>query len=170
VTTATSARSTAVGRARLRSVWQWPTTTPGRLSAASFVLVLATVAFGAAATGEAAARRHGADEVASGAEPLLVEATGVYSSLSDADATATTTFLTGGLEPHDRTQRYLDDVRTASGRVAALSQEALKETAFAANLRNVDALAHGIFDAGPMGMQACVKRTSRCSVRWCAMR
>jgi len=123
VTTATSARSTAVGRARLRSVWQWPTTTPGRLSAASFVLVLATVAFGAAATGEAAARRHGADEVASGAEPLLVEATGVYSSLSDADATATTTFLTGGLEPHDRTQRYLDDVRTASGRVAALSQE-----------------------------------------------
>ena len=68
-------------RARLR-------TTPGRLRLAAVVLALAAIAFGIAMATAAASREQAADAVATRTEPLLLEADGLYASLSDADATA----------------------------------------------------------------------------------
>jgi len=98
-------------------------TTPGRLRLAAIVLVAASVAFGIAMATTAAARHEAADAVATRTEPLLVEADGLYASLSDADATATTTFLIGGLEPDARRRRYLADVASASTRLTSLAEE-----------------------------------------------
>jgi hypothetical protein len=103
-------------RARLR-------TTPGRLRLAAGVLALAAIAFGVAMATAAASRRQAADAVATRTEPLLVEADGLYASLSDADATATTTFLIGGLEPVDRRRRYLADLASASERLTSLTDQ-----------------------------------------------
>ena len=103
-------------RARLR-------TTPGRLRLAAGVLALAAIAFGVALATAAASRRQAADAVATRTEPLLVEADGLYASLSDADATATTTFLIGGLEPVARRRRYLGDLASASARLTTLTEQ-----------------------------------------------
>lgn len=103
-------------RARLR-------TTPGRLRLAAGVLALAAIAFGVAMATAAASRREAADAVATRTGPLLVEADGLYSSLSDADATATTTFLIGGLEPVDRRRHYLADLASASERLTSLTDQ-----------------------------------------------
>jgi hypothetical protein len=103
-------------RARLR-------TTPGRLRLAAGVLALAAIAFGVALATAAASRRQAADAVATRTEPLLVEADGLYASLSDADATATTTFLIGGLEPAARRRRYLGDLASASARLTSLTEQ-----------------------------------------------
>lgn len=103
-------------RARLR-------TTPGRLRLAAAVLALGAIAFGVAMATAAASRKQAADAVATRTGPLLVEADGLYASLSDADATATTTFLIGGLEPVSRRRRYLVDLASASARLTSLTEQ-----------------------------------------------
>ena len=100
------------------------TSTPGRLRSAGAALMAAAIVFGVVASTVAATRRNAARSVASSSEPQLVRAESVYASLSDADATAATTFLTGGIEPADRRARYLADVKAASGRLAELARRA----------------------------------------------
>jgi len=100
------------------------TTTPGRLRLAAVLLVLGAIVFGALAASAVSARRQAAHSVATDTEPLLVTAEGLYASLSDADATAATTFLTGGLEAPARRERYAGDLRAASGQLAALARQA----------------------------------------------
>ncbi len=99
-------------------------TTPGRLRLAAALLLVGAIVFGALAASAVSARRQAAHSVATDTEPLLVTAEGLYASLSDADATAATTFLTGGLEPPARRERYAGDVRAASGEFATLAQQA----------------------------------------------
>ncbi len=99
-------------------------TTPGRLRLAAVLLALGAIVFGVLAASAVSARRQAADSVATDTEPLLVTAEGLYASLSDADATAATTFLTGGLEPPARRERYASDVRAASGQLATLARQA----------------------------------------------
>jgi hypothetical protein len=100
------------------------TTTPGRLRLAAVLLVLGAIVFGVIATSAVSARREAAHSVATDTEPLLVTAEGLDASLSDADATAATTFLTGGLEPPAQRERYAGDVRAASGQLATLVRRA----------------------------------------------
>jgi hypothetical protein len=88
------------------------------------LLALGAIVFGVLAASAVSARRQAADSVATDTEPLLVTAEGLYASLSDADATAATTFLTGGLEPPARRERYASDVRAASGQLATLARQA----------------------------------------------
>jgi hypothetical protein len=99
------------------------TTTPGQLSFAAVLLSLGAIVFGALAASAVSARRQAAHSVASDTEPLLIAAEGLYASLSDADATAATTFLTGGLEAPTRRERYADDVRAASGQLTTLARQ-----------------------------------------------
>ena len=108
---------------RLAVVRRLPATTPARLGAASLLLVGSTLVFGLAAAGAGAARHRAADEVANGAEVAQAQATEVYRQLSDADATATTTFLIGAPERTDSANQYLADVNAASERLTSLSQE-----------------------------------------------
>jgi hypothetical protein len=99
------------------------TTTPGRLALVAVLVVTGAVVFGAAAEIAEQARQRAATSARNDTEPLLAEAVTLYGSLSDANATATTTFLVGGLEPPARRARYLRDVRTASDSLAALTRQ-----------------------------------------------
>jgi hypothetical protein len=89
------------------------TTTPGRLSLAAVLLAVGVIVFGVLAASAVSARHRAAQSVASDSEPLLVASEGLYGSLSDADATAATTFLTGGLEARARRERPAHDACSA---------------------------------------------------------
>jgi hypothetical protein len=98
-------------------------TTPGRYRLLAILLATTAAIFGIVTATAATARRHATDAVASQTEPLLVEADGLYAALSDADATAATTFLRGGIEPAARRRRYLNDVRAATSQLTTLTRE-----------------------------------------------
>jgi hypothetical protein len=98
--------------------------TPGRLRLAAVLLALGAIVFGTLAASAVGSRRAAAHSAASDTEPLLVAAEGLYASLSDAEATAATTFLTGGLEPPARRARYSGDLQAASGQLATLARQA----------------------------------------------
>jgi hypothetical protein len=112
----------AVGRPRLKRVRGRAATTPGRLRLAMAAVVLAALVAGVVLVGVTAVQRNATDAVATRDEPLMVAADGLYASLSDADATAATTFLRGGTEPADLRARYLADLRRASVQLAGLGR------------------------------------------------
>lgn len=112
-------RGGRTSRERLRA---WSATTPGRLR-----LIMGGVVIGAALAAlvvgaVSAHHRDATDAVATRDEPLMVAADRLYASLSDADATAATTFVTGGIEPAARRARYLGDLRRASLQLAQLAE------------------------------------------------
>jgi hypothetical protein len=99
------------------------TTTPGRLAVISVVLVLAAALFGVVATVAESSRAQAASAARTQTEPLLGQAATLYTALSDANATATTTFLEGGLEPPARRARYVAALRLATDALASLTRE-----------------------------------------------
>jgi hypothetical protein len=113
------------GRAPLALAWlrRRLTTTPGRLGLASAAVVVGVLMFGTVAFTAENSRHRAAQAAAHETEPQLVAAVDLYTSLSDADATATTTFLTGGLEPAGRRARYNDDLRRAGAALTGLSRQ-----------------------------------------------
>jgi hypothetical protein len=113
------------------------TTTPGRLVLLSILIAAGAVCFGLIATSAERSRAHAAEAVRARTEPLLVQAVTLYTALSDANATATTTFLKGGLEPPAERARYLSDVRTASDALAALTREVGNSSSEAAAVRTI---------------------------------
>src|SRR6185436_4832887 len=56
-------------------------------------------------------------------EPLAAAAQQVYRSLSDADATAASAFLAGGIEPDALRQRYQRDIAQAGAALAKASSD-----------------------------------------------
>jgi hypothetical protein len=62
-----------------------------------------------------------ATEVVAVSEPLSLDAEQIYHSLPDADATAASAFLSGGLEPAAARQRYNADIKQAAIRIEAAS-------------------------------------------------
>ena len=70
-------------------------------------------------------------------EPLLVQSVNLYTALSDANATATTTFLKGGLEPPARRARYVADVNAASHALATLTREVGDDPVASAAVRTI---------------------------------
>ncbi|HET9138702.1 hypothetical protein [Actinophytocola sp.] len=105
----------------VRQVTRSAGSTPGRLSviaAALVALTLLTGLFGALALQE---KQATIDDLIQHREPLAAAAQQVYRSLSDADATAASAFLAGGVEPDSLRQRYEIDIAQAG---AALSKAA----------------------------------------------
>jgi hypothetical protein len=100
------------------------TTTPGRLVLISIVLVLAAACFGVVATLADSSRAQAASAARTQTEPLLGQAARLYTALSDANATVTTTFLKGGPEPPAARARYVTDLRLATDALASLTREA----------------------------------------------
>jgi hypothetical protein len=88
----------------------------------ALVIVVAAVVLGLVAWSSERSREQAAATLATQTEPLLVDATGVYASLSDAGATVTTTFINGGLEPPARRARYLGDLAGATSELSAVSR------------------------------------------------
>lgn len=96
--------------------------TPGRLALIGLVLILLVLGAGAA-TGLAITDRGARiDTVRESTVPLADAAQDLYASLSIADATASTAFLAGGLQPEPMVDRYDSAIATAA---AALSTAAV---------------------------------------------
>ncbi len=100
------------------------TTTPGRMRLAGVAIAVSLLAVALVGTGALRSRQRAASAIGTQAEPLLVGAETIYSSLADADATATNSFLRGGLEAADRRQVYLDDLATATDQLAKVAAQA----------------------------------------------
>jgi hypothetical protein len=87
--------------------------TPGRLRLLLGVLVLLSLAWGGLAAFTVNQHSSAASSVVAVREPLSLDAQQIYRDLSDANDTAATAFLTGGLEPPASRQRYLADIQAA---------------------------------------------------------
>ena len=96
-------------------------TTPARLRLLLVVLVLLSLAWGVLAALTADQHASAAADVVAVSEPLSLDAEQIYTSLSDADATAANAFLAGGLEPAAARQRYEADITQAAIRIEAAS-------------------------------------------------
>ncbi|WP_312878413.1 hypothetical protein [Lentzea indica] len=105
-------------QALVRRVTGLARSTPGRLSLIIVVLVVASLASGWLTTWSVNRQERSLEELATRSEPLAHAAQEVYRALQDADATAASAFLSGGLEPIRLRERYEADIAQAQ---AALS-------------------------------------------------
>ena len=96
-------------------------TTPARLRLLLALLILLSLAWGVLAALTADQHASAASDVVAVSEPLSLDAEQIYTSLSDADATAANAFLAGGLEPAKARQRYQADITQAAIRIEAAS-------------------------------------------------
>jgi hypothetical protein len=96
-------------------------TTPARLRLLLALLILLSLAWGVLAALTADQHASAAADVVAVSEPLSLDAEQIYTSLSDADATAASAFLAGGLEPATARQRYQADITEAAIRIEAAS-------------------------------------------------
>jgi hypothetical protein len=85
------------------------------------LLFVVTLAFGLAAVTGAEQRQSSTASVRSSSGPLTVQAEILYRSMSDADATAASAFLSAGAEPPALRARYLDDINAAAAALVNLS-------------------------------------------------
>jgi len=88
-------------------------TTPGKLRLLLLVLVLLSLAWGGLAVFAVNQYSSAASGVVAVREPLSLDAQQIYRHMSDADNTAATAFLVGGLEPPAARARYLADIQAA---------------------------------------------------------
>jgi len=109
----------------VRRAWWRPrldgATTPSRLRLLLALLILLSLAWGVLAALTADQHASAAADVVAVSEPLSLDAEQIYTSLSDADATAANAFLAGGLEPAKARQRYQADITEAAIRIEAAS-------------------------------------------------
>jgi hypothetical protein len=98
-------------------------TTPSRLRLLLAALVLLCLAWGGLATFTVSQYSSAASSVVAVREPLSLDAQQIYRHLSDADNTAATAFLAGGLEPPAARQRYLADIQAAGTEIESATAQ-----------------------------------------------
>ncbi|MET8999337.1 hypothetical protein [Amycolatopsis sp. NPDC004169] len=121
----------------VRAVVRSAATTPGRLTVIAVGLVLLALVAGFVATLSVQDRDDTISGVIDRREPLAAASQQVYRSLSDADATAASAFLSIGTEPPALRQRYERDIAEAG---AALAKAASDSADVAAAATPVDVL------------------------------
>ncbi len=94
-------------------------TTPERLRRVEAVLVVAALALGVLGVLGGMTRVNAVHDARTRIAALTAGAADLYQSLADADAMATTGYVSGGLEPAAVRARYDDDVQRAGMRLAA---------------------------------------------------
>ncbi|MEU6149214.1 hypothetical protein ABZ816_04365 [Actinosynnema sp. NPDC047251] len=97
--------------------------TPGRLSLLALLLIAATLLVGALTAASVQRRSDALEALADRSEPLAYAAQEVYRSMADADATAASAFLSGGVESPDLRQRYEADVARAAAALSTATGE-----------------------------------------------
>lgn len=117
-------------------------TTPGKLRLVLAVLVLLSMAWGALAALTANHYATAASSVVAAREPLSLDALHIYQNLSDANDTAATAFLIGGLEPDATRQLYLADIAAAGSGIQDAT--ARGGTASGAAARDLGTLSAGL--------------------------
>jgi len=108
--------------------------TPARLRSAVLTVVALTLAAGVLAAVATLQRQSATSDSWRTAEPLMVTAQAIDSSLSDADTTAAASFLQGRLETPALQARYRDDLATAAADIATAAQDAGTDPAVGAGL------------------------------------
>jgi hypothetical protein len=95
--------------------------TPGRMALTAVVLVAALLVVGVTASKMVSDRQNQLEYLRSHTEPLADAAQRIYGALSFANTTATTAFLSGGVEPHDVRDRYDAAIGQASAGLVTAS-------------------------------------------------
>jgi hypothetical protein len=99
-------------------------TTPAKLRLLSVALVLLSAAWGALGGWTVSQHASAAGAVVHVDQPLALAAQRMYQSISDADVTVTTAFLSGPEPPLATLQRYRGDIASAAGNLTALKSAA----------------------------------------------
>lgn len=115
---ATAPATTAAPAGRIGELRELSRTTPGVLIVFTVAAVLASVLVGLFTAVSVQSRARTLDDLAQRSGPLSVAAQDIYRSLSDADATANSAFLSGGQEPADVRARYEADIAQAEAALA----------------------------------------------------
>src|SRR6516165_10615298 len=113
-------------------------TTPAKLRLLLIGLVSLCLIWGAVAAWVVSQRASGANDVASSTETLSLDGQRIYRALSDADATADSAFLPGGLEPINGLPRYQADIADAAAHLESATAAA-GHSAAAADLATLSA-------------------------------
>ncbi|MFH0411538.1 hypothetical protein ACG98H_05530 [Corynebacterium sp. L4756] len=109
------AMSTFAGPARLlRRIWNFVTTTPGRMFAITVALTVALAAAGVSMSNSSAERQDDLDRLLTVTEPTANAAHNLYTSLSLADTVASTGFVQGGVESSTSRQKYNEAIDRAA--------------------------------------------------------
>jgi tetrahydromethanopterin S-methyltransferase subunit G len=93
-------------------------TTPGVLIMFTAGLVAVSVLVGVLTAISVQSRAQALDNLSARSGPLADAAQDLYRALSDADATANSAFLSGGVEPAEMRTRYQDDIAQAANALA----------------------------------------------------
>jgi hypothetical protein len=99
-------------------------TTPAKLRLLLAGLVVLCLVWGAVAAWVVSQRAAGANNAVSSSETLSLDGQQIYRALSDADATAASAFLSGGLEPINGTPRYQADIARAAAHLESATAAA----------------------------------------------
>jgi len=99
-------------------------TTHAKLRLLLLTLLALTVLWGGIAAWSVAGHASAASNVRAVSEPLSLDAQRIYRSLSDADATEATAFLSGGQEPLALRRRYQADIAQAARQLEAATAAA----------------------------------------------
>jgi hypothetical protein len=100
------------------------TTTPAKLRLLLVGLVVLCLVWGGLAAWVVSQRAAGANNAVSSSETLSLDGQRIYRALSDADATAASAFLAGGLEPINGTPRYRADIAEAAAHLESATAAA----------------------------------------------
>ncbi|MER5262613.1 hypothetical protein ABTZ99_11080 [Actinosynnema sp. NPDC002837] len=110
-------------RGALRRVTGLARSTPGRLSLLALLLVVVSLLVGALTATSVQRRSDALEALADRSEPLAFAAQEVYRAMADADATASSAFLSGGVESAALRGRYEADVAKAAAALSAATSE-----------------------------------------------
>ncbi len=112
-------------------------TTPGLLRVTRVVLVLGVLLAGGVAVYTAIARVSTTRDIVERLEPLNANATTLYRSLADADATVAAGYLSGGVEPSEMRTRYGRDMVAATVALAQAGTQAGGEVVTAKRIADI---------------------------------
>lgn len=109
-------------RRRAARFWSDALTTPGRMTVFGVLALIAVLAGGIVASGTITQRQSHHETLLAEVEPVANASQTLYSSLTIADSAANTAFITGGIEPPDLRERYLQAIATSASAIIAASQ------------------------------------------------
>ncbi|GGP53233.1 hypothetical protein [Saccharothrix coeruleofusca] len=110
----------------LRRVTGLARSTPGRLSLVALLLISASLLAGALTALSVQRRSDALAALADRSEPLAFAAQEVHRAMADADATAASAFLSGGVESPRLRGRYEADVAKAAAALSAATSESTR--------------------------------------------
>ncbi|MGN7225699.1 hypothetical protein ACTHQW_05075 [Dietzia maris] len=109
-------------RRRAARFWNDVLTTPGRMSVFALLAIIAVLTGGIVASSTITQRQSYHETLLAEVEPVANASQTLYSSLTIADSAANTAFITGGIEPAELRERYLQAIATSSSSIIAASQ------------------------------------------------